>query len=261
MKHRYIFILLVAISFLSLAAESLNRPTISSSSFKTNAEGKFPATFAMDGKLESSWIEGTNSDGVGESLTIVYKSEIKFQTVAIYNGFGDPKKWANKNRIKKLKLSTDSGYEESFLLKDVLSAQKLNLKTETSAKTIKLTILEVFRGTESKETSIAEVKLLSDQAGIILSPPKNTWAIGKWKTESNIARISLHNDGTCEMGYETAKMLCTWTEKGDKVLVQLEATLPLTNSDRLELRFQKKNNEPTVEVNGKYTFIQNKEEV
>ncbi|TGL57113.1 discoidin domain-containing protein [Leptospira ognonensis] len=261
MMLRFLLILVFTLFFAQLAAEPSNRPTITSSSFRSNASGKFPPTFAMDGKLESSWIEGTDVNGIGESITISYKSEIKFQTIAIYNGFGDPKKWASKNRVKKLKLTTDSGYEEIFTLKDTLSAQKLNLKEEATAKSIKLTILEIFKGKSENETSIAELKFLADQAGIILSPPKNTWALGKWKTESNIAKINLHNDGTCEMGYETAKMLCTWTEKGDKVLVQLEATLPLTNSDRLELRLQNKNNEPTVEVNGKYTFIRNKEEV
>jgi hypothetical protein len=253
--------ILSAITFLGLTAQPLNLPTITSSSFQTNSAGKFPPAFAIDGRLDSSWVEGTNGEGIGESLTITYKSEIKFQTVAIYNGFGDPKLWSNKNRIKRLKLTTDSGHEEVFTLKDVLSVQKLNLKKESFARSIKLTILEIYKGKESKETSIAEVKLLADQAGNILTPPKNTWAIGKWKTESNIAKINLHDDGTCEMGYETAKMLCTWTEKGDKVLVQLEATLPLTNSDKLELRLQKKNNVPTVEVNGKYIFIKNNEEV
>ncbi len=257
--YRFVFISLGFVFLFGLSAESLNRPTITSSSFHSNATGKFPPSFAMDGKLQSSWIEGTGSDGIGESLTITYKSEIKFQTIAIYNGFGDPKKWANKNRIKKLKLTTDTGYEEIFNLKDTLSVQKLNLKSESSAKFIKLTILDIFKGSEEKETSIAEVKLLADQAGLILTPPKNTWAVGKWKTESNVAKIDLRNDGTCEMGYETAKMLCTWTEKGDKILVQLEATLPLTNSDRLELRLRNKNKEPVIEVNGKYTFIKNEE--
>ncbi|GBF50013.1 nicotine adenine dinucleotide glycohydrolase domain protein [Leptospira ryugenii] len=213
----------------------------------------------MDGKLESSWVEGTNGDGIGESLTISYKSDLKFKTLAIYNGFGDPKEWGNHNRIKKLKLSTNTGTEETFLLKDSLSMQKLDLKTESNAKSITLTILEVYKGKQESGAAIAELKFLSEQSGLILSPPKNTWAIGKWKTESNIARISLHNDGTCEMGYESARMLCTWSEKGDKVLVQLEAKLPLTDTDRLELKFNRSGSDPYIEINGKHRFIRNNE--
>lgn len=259
--NRSFYFTFLAISFLAITAQSVNLPTITSSSFRSNSKEKFPPAYALDGRLDSSWVEGTEGDGIGESISISYKSDISFQTLAIYNGFGDPKEWGNHNRIKKLKLTTDNGQEEIFTLKDALSAQKLSLKKEFKAKKVTLTILDIYKGKLAKDTSIAEVKLLADQAGSILTPPKNTWAIGKWKTESNIAKISLHNDGTCEMGYDTARMLCTWTEKGEKVLVNLEATLPLTNTDTLELRLDRKSGEPVIEINGKHRFIRNNEEV
>lgn len=258
--NRFFFLALLLLGF-SITARDLNPPSVSSSSFRSSGAEKFPPSLALDGKLESSWVEGSSGDGIGESLTVRYASEINFQTVAIYNGFGDVKKWANNNRIKKLKLTTDLGYEESFLLQDVLSAQRLNLKSSENAKSITLTILEVYKGKTAINTSIAELKFLHEKAGSILSPPKNTWALGKWKTETSIAKISLKSDGTCEMGYEKAKMLCTWTEKGNRVLVQLEATLPLTNTDKLELRLNQKGKEPMIEINGKFIFKRNNEEV
>jgi hypothetical protein len=63
------------------------------------------------------------------------------------------------------------------------------------------------------------------------------------------------------MGYETAKMLCTWTEIGKTVVVNLEATLPLTNTDRLELKLKGNSENPIIEINGKHIFISNKDEV
>jgi len=254
-----VFFFGLLLSVCSLGAQSLNIPSISSSSFQSNGTEKNPPSYAMDGRLNSSWVEGSGKDGIGESITINYKNDIDFRTIAIYNGFGDPKRWSQNNRIKRLRLSTDTGLEETINLKDTLSAQKIQLKSGINAKSITLTILEVYKGKSAKSTSIAEVKLLATEEGSILTPPKNTWAIGKWKTPSNVAKISLHNDGTCEMGYETAKMLCTWTEKGDLVQVQLEDVLPLTNTDKLEIRKSKNGKSNTFEINGKFEFVKSEE--
>lgn len=253
--------LLIAAVCLPIFAESLNPPSITSTSQLQPKSKRFTPIFAMDGKLKTSWVEGAEGEGIGESLQIKYKSPISFRSLSIYNGFGDPKLWAANNRIKKLKISTEEGNEEIVTLKDNLSLQKIEFKSELRAKEISLTIQEVYKGTSSENTAIAEVVFNSDQAGSALIPPKNTWAIGKWKTKSNIARIQLHNDGTCEMGYETAKMLCTWTEKGDKVIVSLEATLPLTNTDILEIKRRGNPSDPTLEINGKHEFISNRDGV
>ncbi|TGM79728.1 NADase-type glycan-binding domain-containing protein [Leptospira bouyouniensis] len=255
------FTVLVACICLPLFSQSLNPPTITSTSQLQPKSKKYTPVFAMDGKLKTSWVEGVDGEGVGETLQIKYKSPINFRSLSIYNGFGDPKLWAANNRIKKLKITTETGNEEIVTLKDSLSRQVIEFKNEIRANEISLTIQEVYKGTNSENTAIAELMFDSEQAGSALVPPKNTWAIGKWKTKSNIARIQLHNDGTCEMGYETAKMLCTWTEKGDKVIVSLEATLPLTNTDILEIKRRGNATDPTIEINGKHEFILNRDEV
>ncbi|ABZ93207.1 nicotine adenine dinucleotide glycohydrolase [Leptospira biflexa] len=255
------FTILIISICLPLFSESLNPPTITSTSQLQPKTKKYIPVFAMDGKLKTSWVEGVEGEGVGETLQIKYKSPINFRSLSIYNGFGDPKLWAANNRIKKLKITTETGNEEVVTLKDSLSRQVIEFKNEIRAKEISLTIQEVYKGTNTENTAIAELMFDSEQAGSALVPPKNTWAIGKWKTKSNIARIQLHNDGTCEMGYETAKMLCTWTEKGDKVIVSLEATLPLTNTDILEIKRRGNATDPTIEINGKHEFVLNRDEV
>ncbi|MGJ4732519.1 NADase-type glycan-binding domain-containing protein [Leptospira levettii] len=253
--------LLILSICLPLFSESLNPPVITSTSQLQPKTKKYIPVFAMDGKLKTSWVEGAEGEGLGESLQFKYKTPINFRSLSIYNGFGDPKLWAANNRIKKLKVTTESGIEEVVTLKDSLSRQVVEFKNEIRAKEISLTIQEVYKGTNTENTAIAEVMFDSEQAGSALVPPKNTWAIGKWKTKSNIARIQLHNDGTCEMGYETAKMLCTWTEKGDKVIVSLEATLPLTNTDILEIKRRGNATDPVIEINGKHEFVLNRDEV
>lgn len=253
--------LIIAAFCFPILAEPLNPPNITSTSQLLPKSKKYTPLLAMDGKLKTSWVEGAAGEGIGESLQIKYKSPISFRSLSIYNGFGDPKLWAANNRIKKLKISTEDGNEEIVTLKDSLSLQMIEFKSELRAKEISLTIQEVYKGTNTENTAIAEVLFNSEQAGSALIPPKNTWAIGKWKTKSNIARIQLHNDGTCEMGYETAKMLCTWTEKGDKVIVSLEATLPLTNTDILEIKRRGNPSDPILEINGKHEFISNRDGV
>ncbi|MDF3820020.1 nicotine adenine dinucleotide glycohydrolase [Leptospira sp. 96542] len=246
---------------LPLFADKQNPPSLSSSSQLAPKSKNFLPVFAMDGKLKTSWVEGADGDGIGESLLIKYKNPISFKTISLYNGYGDPKLWSSNNRIKKLKVSDETGLEEIVSLKDSLSMQRIDLKKEFKSREVSLTILEVYKGSKSENTALAEVALHSDQAGSVLLPAKNTWAIGKWKTESNIAKINLHNDGTCEMGYETARMLCTWTDKGDKVIVSLEATLPLTNTDILELKRKNSPDGNVIEINGKFLFLENKDEV
>lgn len=257
------FFKLLVFSFLvfSQASWGKNLVSISASSEWEPKSKKYGAERALDGNLGTSWVDGSVTEGIGESLTVRFKQPIQFRSFSIHNGFGDPKLWAVHHRVKKFRISTEEGFEETISLKDFLSKQDIQLNSEFSGKDVSFTILEVYKGNRLNHAAIAELFFHSSQAGSVIVPPKNTWAMGKWKTESNLARIQLHSDGTCEMGYESAKMLCTWREKGNLVHVQLEDKLPLTNTDALILRKTGTSSSPEIEVNGKYRFVVNKDEV
>ena len=81
--------------------------------------------------------------------------------VRILNGYVDPLKphlFKENNRIKKALLQTDTGIKKEFEFRDEVEFTQIILPEDV--KHVKLTILEVYKGTKYQDTCITSVEVL-----------------------------------------------------------------------------------------------------
>ena len=107
------------------------------------------------------WVEGKKGDGIGESFefdTTFPKGGLPLD-IRILNGYVDPLKphlFKENNRIKKALLETDTGIKKEFKFRDEVEFTQIILPSDV--KHIKLTILEVYKGTKYQDTCITAVE-------------------------------------------------------------------------------------------------------
>lgn len=111
------------------------------------------------------WAEGKKGDGIGETFEI----ETSYPKgsgqglpldIRILNGYVDPLKphlFKENNRIKKALLETDTGIKKEFEFRDEVEFTQIILPD--NVKRIKLTILEVYKGTKYQDTCITAVEV------------------------------------------------------------------------------------------------------
>ena len=108
------------------------------------------------------WVEGKKGDGIGESFefdTTYPKGGLPLD-VRILNGYVDPLKphlFKENNRIKKALLETDTGIKKEVEFRDEVVFTQIILPDDV--KHIKLTILEVYKGTKYQDTCITSVEV------------------------------------------------------------------------------------------------------
>ena len=108
------------------------------------------------------WAEGKKGDGIGETFEFDMSSSSRFpRDVRILNGYVDPLKphlFKENNRIKKALLQTDTGIKKEFEFRDEVEFTQIILPEDV--KHVKLTILEVYKGTKYQDTCITSVEVL-----------------------------------------------------------------------------------------------------
>ncbi|SFI42891.1 hypothetical protein SAMN04487775_101319 [Treponema bryantii] len=111
------------------------------------------------------WVEGKKGDGIGESFefdTTYPKGNGQGLPldIRILNGYVDPLKphlFKENNRIKKALLETDTGIKKEFEFRDEIEFTQIILPNDV--KHIRLTILEVYKGTKYQDTCITSVEV------------------------------------------------------------------------------------------------------
>lgn len=132
----------------------------------------YEAAKAMDGDHNTCWSEASKGNGVGEWIEFQLK-DVYFSGVFISNGLDSEEKWYMANhRIRKVKIEVhykDSNEPQTFEheLKDVKPGGGLNAVYDAGnfidfgygAEVVKvrITILEVARGTKYNDTPISEI--------------------------------------------------------------------------------------------------------
>jgi len=93
------------------------REVSASSTLPPSSTSSFSPDNLMD-QTAASWSEGAKGPGVGESFEVFLKYRDYLDFVAIKNGFGNPVYWGANNRIKKLRITAESGEFREILLED-----------------------------------------------------------------------------------------------------------------------------------------------
>ena len=110
------------------------------------------------------WVEGVKGPGIGESIEFDMPPSRWGWDIYILNGYVDvfkPHLFRENNRIKKARIETDTG--ESFIVEfnDCVEFKKIELSWKVDPKKVKITILEVYKGTKYDDTCITSIDFLN----------------------------------------------------------------------------------------------------
>ncbi|WP_395737547.1 NADase-type glycan-binding domain-containing protein [Prosthecobacter sp.] len=141
--------------------------TATASSVLKEADGsEHKAENVADWDRGTAWVEGQESDGVGESITLTLKKPAKISRVGIENGYTKSRElYAANNRVMVLKVSVNDGkpfdvdVPDEFLEKEEFWFSLP--KSSELVKTIKLEIAAIYPGSTYHDTAISSVRLIS----------------------------------------------------------------------------------------------------
>jgi len=110
-----------------------------------------------------AWVEGAEGDGLGEALTLTLSKPAPLEAIQIRPGFGKSKElFAANNRPKSLKITLNGTHTFTAGLKDEDLRQQIGVENFSApVKTIRLEIAEVYRGSQYRDTAIADVQLIT----------------------------------------------------------------------------------------------------
>jgi hypothetical protein len=131
------------------------------SSVLTENTGSHPAGNAIDKNLSTAWVEGAQGDGVGEWIKLSGTSKQSLSGLRIINGYSKSNDLYNKNnRVKKIRIElSDGSVFEKNLSDGIMNSQTINLDRQIKTDFVKITILEVYRGSQYSDTCISEIEL------------------------------------------------------------------------------------------------------
>jgi putative hemolysin len=139
--------------------------TASGSSFlPTDQGGQYQPWMAVDGLLETAWVEGVAGPGTGEWLMLTFPGTIELHSVRLDVGYDRDTDVFNKNnRIKRATLIFSSGEQVQLDFSDVRGLQEIPLvrapgpNIETTY--VQVVIDEVYPGTRYDDTCLAEIEV------------------------------------------------------------------------------------------------------
>ncbi len=104
---------------------------------------------------DGAWCEGMPGPGIGERITLHFKPPGRFRTVTLTNGYTRTDQTFSRNgRVKRATLETSRGYKTTLTLKDSKDDQRFRIPATTAA-WIRLTILDVYPGTQGSDTCLS----------------------------------------------------------------------------------------------------------
>lgn len=116
----------------------------------------YTAQNAVDGRLDTAWLEGASGPGVGEWIQITFDREVKVRRMTIAPGyFKNAKIWARNNRLAAARITFSDGSFKDLRFPDRMEKQVVDLP-ETKTNFVKVQISEVYNGTDP-DTAISEI--------------------------------------------------------------------------------------------------------
>lgn len=135
-----------------------------SSTLSSEKSDDYRARNVADYFNHTVWVEGAPGDGIGESLTLTLPMPSKVRKIGIVNGYATSKDlYVANNRVAKLDVSVDGAEPFRVNIPDELITEFYYFElphTVKTAKTIKLTIAGVHKGTQFSDTCIANLVLV-----------------------------------------------------------------------------------------------------
>ena len=139
-----------------------NPVSIRSSSTLFERKGSYKTYWpgnVIDNNPATAWVEGEKGNGIGEWIDFAFFNPINLNTIRIINGYAKSDAlYAANNRVKKLKIDFDDGTLLVAELKDgTMEPQLIQISNQKVVERVRLTILEVYPGSQYHDTCISEI--------------------------------------------------------------------------------------------------------
>jgi hypothetical protein len=151
------------------------------SSYLKSATYDYSPGKAVDGDPTTAWVAGGKDDRIGESITLQFapttaggkvQGYYYVSKIGVINGLAaSDELFGKNNRVKKARLvCMKAGQEPDYVntitnkvveLKDTREMQFITLDKPVPMSSLKLVILDVYRGTKYRDTCISEIKIFT----------------------------------------------------------------------------------------------------
>lgn len=129
--------------------------------------GSYHAASAVDGSLSTPWAEGVTGPGLGEWLKLEFPQPVEITRLLVDIGYDrDPddsahsaELFAYNNRIQRVRLAFSGGEEVAWTFRDERGLQEVSLSDKIVSSYVKLTIEQVYPGSQYDDTCLAEVQV------------------------------------------------------------------------------------------------------
>lgn len=146
-----------------MGCKNVSVASISADSVLVSSSGKsYEAENMLDGDETTSWQEGIDGAGEGQTITVEFDADPQVDYIVIYNGNHESEKsYLNNNRICSMIISVD-GQESEVELADSIDPQIIRLNGAQKVSQIQFKILSVYNGNEYNDTCVAELQFLCE---------------------------------------------------------------------------------------------------
>lgn len=110
----------------------------------------------FDGDPTTSWV--TDTDGVGQSLSVRFKSPATITSISVLNGNArDLEHYQANNRVRTLRIKWGDGSSQIITLEDKMKMQRFPLQHRVATDSLKFEILSTYLGARNNWAAISEI--------------------------------------------------------------------------------------------------------
>lgn len=136
--------------------------TSSSHLIDSGDEERYAPARLLDGDPRTSWVEGREDSGTGETVSIELSPPVVADTIRIMPGYFDSRYWSANNRVAAARITVqdDTGTQHVYEapVVDAMQTQSVRIGSRSIWK-IDLEITDVYSGDRWDDTCIAELSL------------------------------------------------------------------------------------------------------
>lgn len=167
----------IAVFMMSAALAGTVKPaSVEASSYLVSDKGEaYEGKGVTDGKLDSGWLEGDDSSGLGSWVKIDLGGEKTVTGLKIWNGYWISHDfWTRHNRAKDIEVEFSDGTKEAFTLADEMKPDHVRLSTPKATSFVKVKFKSVYRGSTFNDTGFSEIQVQDNSPSDYVVPASYT---------------------------------------------------------------------------------------
>ncbi len=161
MSPRFLAALVVLAATQASATELEIAKATASSTYPPEAGAMYTASMVKDGKLGTSWVEGSPGSGLGQSITLELAGPSQVAAIHIWAGMWySTEFWGRANRPRELELKAGDGTTKALCqMTDKMEVQICKFDAPVTTDKVTLTFKGNYNGTTWMDMGLSEVRL------------------------------------------------------------------------------------------------------